>query len=1368
MAVAPAQYPQLGFLTANRDVFEIPVGPDVRRYPDLARPSLMETLGAGVIVDNEVWNLATALNRHYEAGSFPYDPEFQLTEEMLAGTPFMDSPELVSEVGSLDEFEHLRRWYMREWDARERLHMAGGWGMASSMLAGAMSPVSFISFGAGRMALTGARGAARGASAGLVASGAAEAALQAAQGFRTMAESGFAIGASTLFGAALGSAGAAVSRRNFRRQGGVANLILEPRVQSVIEETDHWLVSNQATRVALERARDRVAWSEGRALSSEEVLEIFRLHADRVESRDAAVGMLAEDGRLIFSAEAMEMSDAVSRGFDPKAPPEEMQVRAFEGRQDARAWDDLAADVEARPIREPAGELTDVQVELLRRIRERGDLDRAEVVEADFRTRAGAAEELEDLMRMPLAEVEPVHRARAIYLRRLLTMDEETADQVGDLAEAYGMSREAWRPPLRPDIEVAVHRLAAREADGQIESRLTEMEINRLELDFEAAEIPDMRPVTDIEGIGDALAARLVAQGISTAGDLRAALDAGAKVSGIGATRARRILQGRKPRRAPERPPRGLPPEADPLSMAVAKAYGVENLGLIVSNPAGRILVRSPSQMSKRVLANLAILDYKLARNYLGQITDEPVQLGILNWQLRIQYALAKSDQQYRKYLLGMAVDSQERITRRQVLARRIGSAATDLRTARLSRADFYAAVTQALRRGGRAQGVPADAVPHVEAAARRVREEVWAPVYKELEHLGKQGGVDPLSYVFRVYNVRKIRADTAAFERDMVQDLLEQGIPADEAEELVGKWTEGILATPYGRAPPNMAEVQIAPLRGAGRVGRQRVVEVREDVLVPWLRNDIREVLNAYLRTRLTDLELTKKFGSVGMRRQIDAVRHEYERLIAQAPDVAPPRVRGQPRTWGKGELAQQMEADIRDLEGVRDIMRGVYQLPADPTSVKGYLQRGAAVTRFLNFARIGGGFGIVALGDVGGMSIVNGARRTMGEFVNQMRGAIHPTLLKMAEADLEALHIDYNDVMNMRVASLWDVGEWGGIYTIGEDVMRRASGQMAFLSLLSPWTNVAKHIAARSTIRRLIDVSRAARDGRATPDQLASMRRAHLTDQDLVDVLDLYETHGGDEGGVLYLGLEGWRGPRGMELRRKVRNAILVDGDRAVVTPGPAEVPLIMHKDVGKVLFQFRRFGVSYTQKLFVPGMQGMRAGDLSILNALGVGIAMGAMVYMAKQVATKRRMPTDVGRIIQEGVVRADIWGALGEMDMGVAALTGGYSIRGLLGPDTFYGMQNREGYFGRLASWGLGPTYSTAVEGLGSMAGIANVVSRGNWSGLSMRQVQAMRRIWPYQNLFYLDWLFDAFENGVEAAARRDSRRRISSRTMGGRP
>jgi muramidase (phage lysozyme) len=982
-----------------------------------------------------------------------------------------------------------------------------------------------------------------------------------------------------------------------------------------------------------------------------------------------------------------------------------------------------------------------------------------------------------------------LQRARMVYLRRQFSewATEERFLRLQRIYKEHNMDdaeiKQMFNHPLKGSVFEDLLVLEKLEASGDVRSRVDRLILNDKEL-HGVNHAPDTTPLRSIVGIGPKLEKRLQDYGINDVGELRQyLLNGGEKIKGLHKAIQERILNSEIPGELGEA---HIPLNDTPAMRAAEAAWGANNLPLMISTPQGRIMMRSESPEAHRIMANLIITDYKLTRNYQGIEAEEPAELGIKNWHIKISNTVSKIEGLRRQYLLSVRFDSKEVPGRVKTFAKRFTDDEVAARNKVLPQSRWWVEVTKALRHGNQAGlRVPEEAVKYIEQAARLVRDEIWGPASAEFGYLSKElgtKGINPMNYVMRVYDVVKVRQDEPKFRAAMLEDVLKNwnrnyGSAPDakqiaEIHETVDKWITGILTEPHMRSAPNLAEVSIANRVSFGRGARKRVVEVSDDVLEPYLKHDFRDIISAYMHTRIPDLELKNKFGDVKMKAAFDQLDAGYLARIEKAPETLKEgeQARGlnpaqhlQSRARTKSELQAQWKSDRRDLEAMRDIMRNTYTLPADPYTWKGYTERGMKMLRDINFLRIGGGFAITALGDVGGMVLVNGVSRTMGDLIGELAhgiGRAHESV-PMQKADLEALGLSWNDVLNQRAISWSGVGEYGsGGYTALERALSLGSKKMATVSLLQPWTNYMKQIAARSVMSRMIDVAEAVEKGTFKADDLAAISRAYMGKEDLLNMLKLYRAFGGESGGSKWLGIEKWQDTADitnvLEMKRLVRNVIIADTDRAVMTPGVGDSPLFMHSTHGKFLLQFKRFGIAHTQRLLVPAMQGAKADNLIILNVAAISVGLGAMVYSIKEMANKREAPTDIGRIIQEGVVRSDLWGSLGEMDGISSAVTGGsMGFRQALGPDTYHSYHGPN-YFDGVASMGLGASYSTIKEGIKAGSGIYDGLTGGGLDDMSAGQMRAFRRMMPYQNLFYLDFIFDYAQNGMEEAGKRTAR------------
>src|SRR5690606_17562426 len=127
-------------------------------------------------------------------------------------------------------------------------------------------------------------------------------------------------------------------------------------------------------------------------------------------------------------------------------------------------------------------------------------------------------------------------------------------------------------------------------------------------------------------------------------------------------------------------------------------------------------------------------------------------------------------------------------------------------------------------------------------------------------------------------------------------------------------------------------------------------------------------------LRTMAPDVEIAKKFGDVDMREEIRRVNDEANAKIANAKSDKE-----------RIDLQRARRAAIRDIEAIRDRIRGTYANPTDPSSL---VIRANRVARNLNYVRLLGGMTISAIPDMAKVVFIHGLTSTFRDgFLPLMR---------------------------------------------------------------------------------------------------------------------------------------------------------------------------------------------------------------------------------------------------------------------------------------------------------------------------------------------------------------------------------------------
>jgi hypothetical protein len=193
------------------------------------------------------------------------------------------------------------------------------------------------------------------------------------------------------------------------------------------------------------------------------------------------------------------------------------------------------------------------------------------------------------------------------------------------------------------------------------------------------------------------------------------------------------------------------------------------------------------------------------------------------------------------------------------------------------------------------------------------------------------------------------------------------------------------------------------------------------------------------------------------------------------------------------------------------------------------------------------------------------------------------------------------------------------------------------------------------------------------------------------------------------------------------------LKDVDVIINTPGAGDRPLWMSTELGKLVGQFKSFSFASHNRILLAGLQ---QRDAATLNGLLYSVALGSVIYGLKQSLSGQDISTDPAVVIREAVDRSGVTGFLFDAHNIVEKATRGSIGLGALGSGPQMSRYASRNALGAL----FGPTVGTAQE----LTQIIGAVSSGD---VKKGDVHAIRKLLPYQNLFYLRHLLDVAEENV---------------------
>lgn len=665
----------------------------------------------------------------------------------------------------------------------------------------------------------------------------------------------------------------------------------------------------------------------------------------------------------------------------------------------------------------------------------------------------------------------------------------------------------------------------------------------------------------------------------------------------------------------------------------------------------------------------------------------------------------------------------------------------------KMKRRDFNEAVARAIRTGE-------SDIPEIKASSDFWRKELYDPLKDEmieLKMLPEDVDVSTsVNYLNRVYSSGKIDANYPQFitkvsgwlqrkdldlyeqakvastkvakaegkEKADLQEIIDKAeyksgrdFEAQDYDDIAAQIAQRIKGSPGGRLPydwkmgEGTAKVgKVSALRGPLR---NRTFQIDDEIIEEFLENDI-EVLGArYLQQTAADIELTRQFGSVDMVDQIQAVNKEYRE---RADGITDPKERAQ--------LEKERKADIRDLNGMRDRMRGVYGFQED-----NIWTRIGRSSRDLNYLRLLGGVTISSFPDVARIVMAEGFAKT---FSKGLAPLISNTKnFKIAASEAKSWGIGTDVLMAGKSDVIADVGDYVSGGTAAERALRSGANNFGKINFLDRWTSGMKQLHAVTMQTSIFDgLSKGKYDKR--------LGRLGIDKQAANDMMEQVVKHGKNEDGVWITGAKNWDRP---DLERMWGVAMRKESDRVIIMPGQ-EKPLFMSTEMGKTIGQFRSFILSATQRVFIAGVQNQDHNTMGGIISL---VGMGAFSYVIKQQLAGREVSDDPAVWITEGIDRSGVLGIVGEINNSIEKISSNsVGIRALLGisapASRFVSRSVSESILGP----SLGSLLSTTVAA-------SNALSSSG--PMTESDIRTLRRLIPLQNLSGVNKIFDYIETAV---------------------
>lgn len=708
----------------------------------------------------------------------------------------------------------------------------------------------------------------------------------------------------------------------------------------------------------------------------------------------------------------------------------------------------------------------------------------------------------------------------------------------------------------------------------------------------------------------------------------------------------------------------------------------------------------SRSSRAKELSMGLAENGFFLRGNAEGQASQQAVETLIKRHEATRARAVHNTNALYSEYRTGVAKDS---------AAQRVGFAVTDpFKTDKpMGFREFRDEIGKAMRRGDRHE------IPQVQAAAKFYRENVFDPLKKQMVELELLDDVDEVvgaeSYLSRVYNVQKLRESPQPFKDELARYFMEQDetLELAEALDIANTSVNRILGTAEGIIPLNIVSKP--------GVSKARVLTIDDSRIEDYLVSDIDQVADHYVRTVAPRVEIAKRYGSLDLETEISSVADEYDALIDANPKLA-------------GELGKERDRVVRNLRGMRDRLLGTFGAPADPTS---FAVRSGRVLRESNFLSMLGGMTVSALPDVARPAMVVGYRPYIKAF-SQL--ASTPKAFRGAMKELRAMGAGLDMINSSRIRAIAGTDDFPP-NTRFERGLQRAANNFGKISLMSPWNAFWKQFTGVMSSHNLLEQSARWSAGKAGKAQIRQMASLGI-DENLAGRIAKQFDDFGDKGDVWLANVDEWTD---REAAEAFEAAILRQVDTAIITPGVGDLPLFASTELGKLLTQFKSFAFAAQNRMLLSTLQ---QNDLQAYSGLLLTMALGALTYGIKTSLAGREVDTSPGNLIAEAMDRSGFLGVLSE-GAGIAEKASGglVGIKPLIGAMTGEELEPMSRFVSRNAIGALlGPSFGKAQDALT----VTSAAGRGEFSESDLH---AMRKMMPYQNLFWLRQYLNEVEQSI---------------------
>ena len=501
-----------------------------------------------------------------------------------------------------------------------------------------------------------------------------------------------------------------------------------------------------------------------------------------------------------------------------------------------------------------------------------------------------------------------------------------------------------------------------------------------------------------------------------------------------------------------------------------------------------------------------------------------------------------------------------------------------------------------------------------------------------------------------------------------------------------------------------------LARLKGSPKPLKERKMTVDQTLLQEWSITDIPRIMAMYTRAMHPLIRLTELAQKNGAKDIAEFQSMLNERMTNEYNMLA------QGKTGADAQkIRKQRDSNIQDMNATLELLQGVYG--DGPNTLNSSAQQFYRNFLKWNYVRLLGYMTISSIADAGMQVFVHGPYR----FIHDGLVKSFSEARKLSNTDLRGIGYGIETDLGTRISSWADTDNLSvdpGPFTKGLDVLTQKFGN---LSLMNQWNGWHQRMAGHMGINRSLETIHNFMEGKKVPKKELERLVRDGVQKENWETIYKFTKNNKTEDGAYFADWGNWdiQTKAQRDALEQFQAHIAKEIDSIVIVPGLGDKSLLSQTIGGKLLFQFKTFAMAATNRLLYSGIQ--RRDDINVYMGVISMLGFGALSYLTTSLLKDKDVDLSFKNLSREAVDRSGLLGIYGEM------LNTGAKLTGFGGVSRY---QSRD-------LWGAlsGPTGGALSEVL-SLVNKTRSVAAGD-EEVTTKDAEKIKRLFPMQNLFYLD-------------------------------